>query len=96
MTKATITSVLILCLGLGLGGQGQAADETSRVFAAYKDEVVQIQLIDVASGSKASIGSGFRVSADGLLVTNFHVVSVRVFSHMSQDSLIHNIIGTLG
>lgn len=80
MTKATITSVLILCLGLGLGGQGQAADETSRVFAAYKDEVVQIQLIDVASGSKASIGSGFRVSADGLLVTNFHVVSALIYN----------------
>jgi hypothetical protein len=35
----------------------------------------QIRLIDIASGEKSSIGSGFQISADGLIATNYHVIS---------------------
>lgn len=54
---------------------GIAAAATEAVYAQYKEAVLQVKIIDRASGSKTSIGSGFVVSRDGLLVTNYHVIS---------------------
>ncbi|MCX4026881.1 trypsin-like peptidase domain-containing protein [Endozoicomonas sp. SM1973] len=57
------------------------ADETSpdgkatQLFNEFNKQVYQIRVIDIASGDKSSIGSGFQVSADGYMATNFHVVS---------------------
>lgn len=45
------------------------------LFAALSPAVAQVRVIDLASGDKATIGSGFQISTDGLIVTNFHVVS---------------------
>lgn len=48
---------------------------TEEVFSQFRDRVVQVRVLEAASGAKASIGSGFFVSAGGLLLTNYHVVS---------------------
>lgn len=63
-----------------LPGEAAAArpaitDEAQRVYQAYGDAIYQVQVIDIASGKKAAIGSGFQFSEDGLLATNYHVVS---------------------
>ncbi|MBF8269561.1 MAG: peptidase S1 and S6, chymotrypsin/Hap, partial [Gammaproteobacteria bacterium] len=42
---------------------------------AIHDRIYQIQTIELNSGSKSSLGSAFQVNANGLLVTNFHVVA---------------------
>ena len=54
-------------------GNGQST--ASQLFDKLKQQVYQIRVIDLASGDKSSIGSGFQISEDGLLATNFHVVS---------------------
>ena len=45
------------------------------VFASVKDSVVQIRTLLKGSKSQNSTGSGFYVSDNGLLITNYHVVS---------------------
>jgi serine protease Do len=48
---------------------------TSDVFRHYADRVVKIQVVETGSAAKATIGSGFFVTADGQVITNYHVVS---------------------
>jgi serine protease Do len=54
------------------------ASMASSLFERGKQAVYQIRVIDIGSGDKYSIGSGFQISADGLIGTNFHVVSAYV------------------
>lgn len=55
---------------------GAAPEPVARQLFKQKEALVyQIRVIDITSGDKYSIGSGFRVRDTGLLATNFHVVS---------------------
>jgi hypothetical protein len=62
-----------------LGAGSLAAQEnnvaTSDVFRHYADRVVKIQVVETGSAAKATIGSGFYVSDDGEVMTNYHVIS---------------------
>lgn len=46
-----------------------------RIFASAPERLLQIRSLVTAAGTQSSIGSGFLVAADGLAVTNYHVVS---------------------
>lgn len=53
-------------------------DEAQRIFEKYGDAIYQVQVVDLASGKKNSIGSGFQFSSTGLIATNYHVVAEAV------------------
>src|SRR6185503_19402002 len=55
-------------------------DEAQKLYEKYQNAVYQIRVIDLASGKKSVIGSGFQFTADGAIATNFHVVSDAVHS----------------
>lgn len=50
-------------------------DAAERMYQEHGTAVYQVQVIDRASGKKAAIGSGFQIDTDGLMATNYHVVS---------------------
>ncbi|MBF0478986.1 MAG: trypsin-like peptidase domain-containing protein [Candidatus Omnitrophica bacterium] len=52
-----------------------AVDVAQDVYKAKISGIYQIRVIDVATGNKAVIGSGFQFTADGYVATNYHVVS---------------------
>lgn len=59
-----------------LGAQGApSTTTTSDVFRRFADRVVKIQVVEIGSSAKSTIGSGFLASAEGHIVTNYHVVS---------------------
>jgi serine protease Do len=45
------------------------------IFQKIQNSVYQIRVIDIHTGKKSSIGSGFAVSKKGFLATNYHVVA---------------------
>lgn len=49
-----------------------------QLYSDYRGSLYQIRLIEKSSNSKAGLGSGFQISADGLIATNYHVVSEAV------------------
>ena len=65
---------LTLYSALGFGQQ-----TAQNLFSHYQTALYQIRIIELGSGNKSSIGSGFQINDSGVLVTNYHVVSEFVY-----------------
>lgn len=70
---------LLLMIAAVDGSAARAAAEASStaesVYASAPPRLLQIRTLLADAGRQASIGSGFLVSADGLAITNYHVVA---------------------
>ncbi|MCW8834678.1 MAG: serine protease [Colwellia sp.] len=58
-----------------LSTSSYATEQAEQLFNQLKPSLYQIKLIDKASGEKSSIGSGFQISSNGIIATNYHVIS---------------------
>ena len=52
-----------------------ATENTETVFAAVKDRIIQVRLIDQGGNAKNALGSGFVIADGGRIISNYHVVS---------------------
>lgn len=79
--RAALLALLTLWLALPVaatpvpGPAASVAGDAETVFAAARSSLLQIRTLVGEGGRQASIGSGFLVSADGLAITNYHVVA---------------------
>lgn len=69
------SSFTLLLLALWLCPAPAAGADTAQLYDAWRNRVVQVQVIDLHAGSKAGIGSGFAAGRDGWIVTNYHVIA---------------------
>ena len=69
-----MTRIFIILLSL-LNFSLHATEQAQQIFAEMAPSLFQIRLIDKATGEKSTIGSGFQISEDGYIATNYHVIS---------------------
>lgn len=74
-TNSSLFGFLSLILTLTISANVRAETTARTLFNDKENQVYQIRVIDIGSGDKYSIGSGFRIMDAGYLATNFHVVS---------------------
>jgi len=67
--------ILLLIFALFFAVQTQAELNTASIYSSVEKSVYQIRVINKQTGKKSSIGSGFVVTKDNILATNYHVVS---------------------
>ncbi|MCW8911190.1 MAG: serine protease [Gammaproteobacteria bacterium] len=70
--KIVIFAISALSVSLAIHAQSIDAEY---LYKSLKSSIYQIQVIDIASDKKSSIGSGFMISEEGLIATNYHVIS---------------------
>jgi len=73
--RSFVLSVLLSLAAVLAPSMSVAAAGSSADFSDDYDQVFQIRVVSSLAGGKSSIGSGFQVTADGRLVTNYHVVA---------------------
>lgn len=70
-----LLSVAIYAILLAFPAMARETDDANRLYESHQDAIYQVRIIEKNSGNKASIGSGFQVSASGLVASNYHVVA---------------------
>ncbi len=85
-------SLLLLFFILLFSFANTISASTKDVFSQYKNSLLQIRIVDVATDSKTTIGSGFFVNSSGLIATNYHVISKHVFEPKQYriEYVLHN------
>lgn len=79
MRLQTYYCALLSVLLLFSSAQGRA-DSAEQLFARFEPALLQVRVLEQASGAKAAIGTGFVLEDPALVVTNYHVVSEAVLS----------------
>jgi len=67
--------LLLLSVSFLMSFHVHAELNTSNIYTNVEKSVYQIRVINKQTGKKSSIGSGFVVTKDNILATNYHVVS---------------------
>jgi serine protease Do len=62
-----------------LTGQ-QTSAAAAEVFRKFSDRVVRVQVVETGSAAKSAVGSGFYVTQNGYVITNYHVISELIHS----------------
>ena len=75
LKKPLLTLVMCTLLAFSLSTLAQAELNTANIYTNVEKSVYQIRVINKQTGKKSSIGSGFVVTKDDILATNYHVVS---------------------
>jgi len=71
--------ILLIMLSL-LSLPAHSQQTAQNLFGQYRNALYQIKIIELESGNKSSIGSGFQIDNSGNIVTNYHVVSEYVYN----------------
>ena len=70
-----IVMIVSLLLVTVSSGWSQGIPDAESLFDRFSDRLYQINLVEKTSGETFSSGSGFQVSQNGHIATNYHVIA---------------------
>src|SRR5918995_6614715 len=71
-----VSSIIFFLSLWSRNASGQATSaSTPEIFRQYSEHVVRIEVVEIGSAAKASIGTGFYATPRGDIITNYHVIS---------------------
>lgn len=73
--KSIFSRLVLFAMLIASSIQQAISAEADELFSNYSPALVQIKTINIESGQKSSIGTGFFISDSGRIVTNYHVIS---------------------
>ncbi|MBI4861362.1 MAG: trypsin-like peptidase domain-containing protein [Candidatus Riflebacteria bacterium] len=73
--RHAVAMAALLVLFPGVARPAELSAEAARIVAQLKNTLLEVQVVDISTGTKSSAGTGFRVAPAGFVVTNYHVVS---------------------
>ena len=77
MESPILRNILLL---LAIFSTFASSQQTAQnLFSQHQGALYQIRIIELSSGNKSSIGSGFQIDNNGAIVSNYHVISEYVF-----------------
>jgi len=71
----TVLLLLFTVATQTMSASASAEFDTANIYTNVEKSVYQIRVLNIETGKKSSIGSGFVVTKDDILATNYHVVS---------------------
>ena len=72
---ASAWALVTLAAVPGNAGAQAVGATTPEVFRKFGERVVKVQVVESSSSAKSTLGSAFFVTAQGHLITNYHVIS---------------------
>ncbi len=93
---ALLACVLVLLPGRAHGEPAAISAEARAVFEQAKDKLLQIRVIHKATRARNSTGTGFIATPDGLVLTNYHVVSKLALEPASYELELERTDGSSG
>ena len=91
-----VSLLLIVSQNAAPAESREVSAEARAVFEQTKEKLLQIRVLHKATGAQASMGSGFLASADGLVLTNYHVVSEVALEPRTYELEFQRSDGTTG
>ena len=73
--RVLLATSFLLSGAAPLAAQSSSGSAPVAVFQRSADRTVRIQVVEMGSAAKASLGTGFFVDGEGHVMTNYHVVS---------------------
>jgi len=70
--------------------QSEPLPSTQEIFHQHKNRIVQIKILESSTDIKASLGTGFYVSNNGDIITNYHVISKIIHDPSHYSAVIKN------
>jgi hypothetical protein len=93
---STLAAILVALAGLMFLPRAALASTSQELFARHGEKVLQVRILDRNTGLKAGFGSGFVLSGQGRVATNYHVVADLVMNPEDYRAEYHHEDGSRG